>query len=53
MLLDEPTNNLDRQSEEILTEVLNREREQRSVLVVSHDRAFLERVCDRVVELGT
>ena len=52
VLLDEPTNNLDRQSEEILAEVLNRESEQRSVLVVSHDRAFLDRVCDRVVVLG-
>ena len=53
VLLDEPTNNLDRKSEEILMEVLTREFEERSVLVVSHDGAFLERVCDRVIGVGT
>ena len=52
VLLDEPTNNLDRESEEILAEVLTRENDHRSVLVVSYDRAFLERVCDRVIVIG-
>lgn len=53
VLLDEPTNNLDQQSEEILTKVISKTHNRRSVLVVSHDRAFLERVCDRVVAIGT
>lgn len=48
VMLDEPTNNLDLQSEEILSEIFTREHDRRSMLVVSHDRAFLERVCDRV-----
>lgn len=53
VLLDEPTNNLDRQSEEILTKVISKAHNRRSVLVVSHDREFLERVCDRLVVIDT
>ena len=51
VLLDEPTNNLDMQSEQALASALNRDYAERGVLLVSHDRRFLKRVCDRVVEV--
>jgi ATPase subunit of ABC transporter with duplicated ATPase domains len=51
VMLDEPTNNLDSQSEQALTQALNREYAGRSVLLVSHDREFLKRVCGRVLDV--
>lgn len=51
VMLDEPTNNLDIESEQALTEALNREYAGQSVLLVSHDREFLKRVCDRVLDV--
>jgi ATP-binding cassette subfamily F protein 3 len=49
LMLDEPTNNLDIASAEVLEDALADF--EGTVLVISHDRYFLDRVADRVVEL--
>lgn len=49
MLLDEPTNHLDLEMIEWLEKFF--EKENISLLMVSHDRFFLERVCNEIVEL--
>jgi ATPase subunit of ABC transporter with duplicated ATPase domains len=53
VLLDEPTNNLDAAGVAHLTAHLRERAEAGAgVVVVSHDAAFVETVCDRVVVLG-
>ena len=49
LMLDEPTNNLDIRSAEVLEDAL--EELEGTVLVISHDRYFLDRTVDRIVEL--
>jgi len=52
VLLDEPTNNLDPDHESLLAEMLSGQIADRAVLLVSHEQAFLKRVCSRVIEVG-
>ena len=49
LLLDEPTNHLDLRATEWLEEYLDRYKG--TVLAISHDRWFLDRVVERVVEI--
>ncbi len=52
VLLDEPTNNLDRAGVAHLIRHLRELAESgRAILVVSHDAAFVDAVCDRVIKL--
>ena len=47
MLLDEPTNHLDIDGITLLEELLAKQ----TMIVITHDRAFLDRVTTRIVEL--
>jgi ATP-binding cassette subfamily F protein 3 len=55
LLLDEPTNNLDIASVERLEEALLSflDDGRGSILTISHDRAFLDTICSRIVELDS
>lgn len=49
IILDEPTNHLDLDMTEWLEEYLQRAR--LSILMVTHDRYFLDRVCSEIIEI--
>jgi len=49
LLLDEPTNHLDLEMVEWLEELLNRSKT--TLLMVTHDRYFLDRVCSDIIEI--
>jgi zinc transport system ATP-binding protein len=58
ILLDEPTNNLDPERETLLSDMLaprrlarRGEAQDRAVLLVSHERGFLDNACSRVIEI--
>jgi ATPase subunit of ABC transporter with duplicated ATPase domains len=52
VLLDEPTNNLDPAHEALLADLLAQGQGRRALMLVSHERAFLDSVCTRVLELS-
>jgi ABC-type Mn2+/Zn2+ transport system ATPase subunit len=54
VILDEPTTNMDPTSKTSLEEILSASHELvESILVISHDHTFLERVTSRIVRIGT
>lgn len=50
VVMDEPTNHLDLESIEFLEDYLSRSK--CTLLMVTHDRYFLDRVCNRILELS-
>ncbi len=52
VLLDEPTNNLDANAIGELSRLLDNHDSHRSVIVVSHEKPFLEKHCERIIELS-
>jgi len=51
MILDEPTNHLDIEMIEWLEEYLSKQN--LSIMLVTHDRYFLDNVCDEIIELDS
>lgn len=49
LLLDEPTNHLDQEMADWLEEYLKKSR--KTIVMVTHDRYFLDSVCNRIVEV--
>lgn len=49
LLLDEPTNHLDQEMADWLEEYLRKSRQ--TIVMVTHDRYFLDSVCNRIVEV--
>ena len=50
LMLDEPTNHLDMEMTEWLEDYLSRSRT--TLLMVTHDRYFLDRVCSEIIEIA-
>nr|WP_301288430.1 ATP-binding cassette domain-containing protein [Natronospira proteinivora] len=53
VLLDEPTNNLDGDAVEALSAFIRAARPPRAILLVSHEREFLNQNCTRIVEVSS
>ena len=51
-ILDEPTNNLDPRSLDVLTGLLRHRAGERSVLLVSHEQTLLREACTEVLEVS-
>lgn len=49
LILDEPTNHLDMEAIEWLEDLISRKFQ--TILMVTHDRYFMDRVCNQIVEL--
>ncbi|MBM6861566.1 ABC-F family ATP-binding cassette domain-containing protein, partial [Clostridium saudiense] len=49
IIADEPTSNLDRESINILEEMFKKYKG--AVLLVSHDRDFLDKICNKIIEI--
>ncbi len=49
LLLDEPTNHLDLEMSEWLEDILKRRKG--AVIMITHDRYFLDSICDRILEV--
>ncbi len=52
VLMDEPTNNLDGRALDALSEMLHRLEKSRAVILVSHEKAFLEKHCTSMLEVS-
>ncbi|MGD2119682.1 MAG: ATP-binding cassette domain-containing protein [Chromatiales bacterium] len=52
VLLDEPTNNLDPEGQQTLAQILKVKQDERAVLLVSHERGFLDQACNRVIDIA-
>ncbi len=51
LLLDEPTNSLDEAAITALIEMVQQQRDDRAILVVSHEPYFLDAICSHSIEL--
>lgn len=49
LLLDEPTNHIDNETSQLLEELLLKYRG--AIVMVTHDRYFLNRICNKIVEI--
>ena len=49
LLLDEPTNHIDNETSQLLEDLLLKYRG--AIVMVTHDRYFLNRICNRIVEI--
>jgi ATP-binding cassette subfamily F protein 3 len=49
LMLDEPTNHLDIYSKEVLEDALTNY--DGTMIVISHDRYFLDKICDQIIEI--